>query len=68
MREKPHLNCAKNPGIKREGSSTMTKYILVCGNCGAENERNYLPEKFRCSSCGECFLTEEWREKVKEAK
>jgi len=40
------------------------RYVLICGNCGAKNERPYLPEKFRCDSCGEGSWADEWEEKV----
>lgn len=40
------------------------KYVLICGNCGKENTRYYLPEKFLCSECNEGSWTEDnWREK-----
>ncbi len=40
----------------------MVRYVLICGNCGTENRRPYLPQKFLCSECGEGSLTDEWRE------
>lgn len=44
-------------GLRRKNRE---KYVLICGNCGAKNQRKYLPEKFRCSECGEGSWTDEW--------
>ena len=45
----------------------MPHYVLICGDCGHENYRNYLPEYFWCEECGEGYYTDEVRELDEEA-
>ena len=36
-------------------------YIIICGGCGTENHRYYLPETCLCSECGERYTVDDYR-------